>query len=137
MSCENILVVEDDQVTQRCLETLLSEQGYQVTTASTVAEALHAIGASMPDLMILDLTLLDTDPFGGLTDGLALLTVLHRSFPDALCPVIIHTGDNADAVKAKSQANGVFAVFQKGTETSELIAAVRQALDARTFPAAA
>ncbi len=137
MSCENILVVEDDKVTQRCLQARLSEQGYQVTTASTVAEALHALRAGLPDLMLLDLTLLDSDPFGGLTDGFALLSVLHRNFPETLCPVIIHTGDTSDSVEARAQADGVFAVFQKGTPTSELLAAVRPALDTRDTPVAA
>jgi CheY-like chemotaxis protein len=129
MSAERILVVEDTNLLREALTCQLEAQGYQVTGAASVSEALHATQVWTPDLMILDLTLLDTDPFAGLTDGFAFLRLLRRSHPEANFPVLIHTGDPTPEVKARAKASGVFAVIQKGVTTHELVSIVRLALD--------
>ncbi len=136
MSAENILVVEDDKLVRRVLKSHLAAEGYQVTGAATVADALRAIRAQLPDLIILDLTLLDEDPFGGLSDGFAFLQLVRRNFRDANFPVIIHSVDNSPGVAERARANGVYAVFQKGDDLTELLTTVRQALDEQANQAA-
>jgi DNA-binding response OmpR family regulator len=52
-----ILVVEDDTPTREFLTELLSKNGYIVSTASDGEEARAQVAASVPQLVILDLTL--------------------------------------------------------------------------------
>ena len=135
-------MVEDDKLVLSLVTSKLRTEGYQVTGASTVANALHATAHSLPDLLILDLTLLDDDPFSGLTDGFAFLRLLQRGSPAADLPVIIYSVDNSPAVQAKARSLGVAAVLQKGAPVNELLAVVRTVLDERqaqqaSLPAAA
>jgi two-component system, OmpR family, alkaline phosphatase synthesis response regulator PhoP len=129
MNDERILVVEDTELLLDALKVQMEAQGYQVTGVTSVSQALHVTQTQTPDLMILDLTLLDDDPFAGLTDGFAFLRLLRRNHPEADFPVIIHTGDPSPEVETRAKANGVFAVIRKGIPTSELVGIVRLALD--------
>jgi CheY-like chemotaxis protein len=129
MNAERILVVEDTQLLLSVLKLQLESQGYEVLAAATISEAMHATQTQMPDLMILDLTVLDSDPFAGLTDGFAFLSLLRRSHPEADFPVIIHTGDPSPEVEARAAASGVYAVIRKGIQTGEFASIVRLALD--------
>ena len=129
MSAERILVVEDVNLLRCALKVQLEAEGYQVTAAATVPEAMHATQTEMPQLMILDLTLLDSDPFAGLTDGFAFLSMLKRIHPEADFPVIVYTGDPSPEVEARARSNGVFAVIRKGITTQELVGLVRLALE--------
>jgi len=56
-----VLVVEDDTVIGDGLAQALSGEGYQVRWARTAADALDAIDATPPDLVLLDLGLPDLD----------------------------------------------------------------------------
>jgi DNA-binding response OmpR family regulator len=56
-----ILVVEDDLLTRRLLQTVLERDGCVVTTAGSVAEALAETGRRGFDLILLDLGLPDGD----------------------------------------------------------------------------
>jgi len=77
-----ILVVDDDQEMTRMLEKYLSNEGYQVTVASTGVAALSAASATEPELVLLDIVL-------GAEDGREILRDL-RSISDV--PVIFLTG---------------------------------------------
>ncbi len=136
MSCENIFIVEDDPVITKGLQAQLLAQGYQVTSLATIADAMRALRVQWPDLLILDLTVLDDDPFGGLTDGFAFLQMLRRNFPEADFPVIIHSIDDSPKVQARAQECGVYAIVKKGTPISELLNIIRTALDERINAAA-
>lgn len=59
-----VLVVEDDANLREALEDNLTDEGYAVRTASTVADALAALKAQAPDLVVLDLMLPDGDGTG-------------------------------------------------------------------------
>ncbi|HTT58637.1 MAG TPA: response regulator transcription factor [Acidimicrobiales bacterium] len=77
-----ILVVDDDQEMTRMLDKYLSNEGYQVTVASTGVAALSAASATEPQLVLLDIVL-------GAEDGREILRDL-RSISDV--PVIFLTG---------------------------------------------
>ncbi|MBI5385462.1 MAG: response regulator [Verrucomicrobia bacterium] len=113
------------------LSSRLQAEGYQVTRAVSVSEALRVTRNELPDLLILDLTLLDGDPFAGLTDGFAFLIMARRSHPEADFPVIVHTVDASPAVQARAKALGAVTVFQKGRPFAELLRVIRGALDER------
>jgi len=54
MSKGRILVVDDDQTIRVSVKNLLSEMGYSIETASNRMELFTALGASNPDLVLLD-----------------------------------------------------------------------------------
>lgn len=56
-----ILVVEDDLLMRRTLQELLQREGFAVTTAGTVAEAMAEVNRRGYDLILLDLILPDGD----------------------------------------------------------------------------
>lgn len=51
----NILAVDDCTVTLQLLQTALSEEGYDIDTATNGSSALAKIEASPPDLVLLDI----------------------------------------------------------------------------------
>jgi len=129
MNGEHILLIEDDVVVSSIVISRLRGQGYDVAGVGTVPEALRAVRVRMPDLVILDLTLVDSGVAAGLTDGFAFLILLRRRHQQADLPVIIHSVDDSDAVRERARSLGVFAVIKKGGPPDELLAAVRAALD--------
>jgi two-component system response regulator MprA len=50
-----VLVVDDDQDIRESLVEILTDEGYEVTSACNGAEALDAIARRAPDVMLLDL----------------------------------------------------------------------------------
>jgi two-component system phosphate regulon response regulator PhoB len=59
-----ILIVEDEPITQRMIAANLERTGYRVRCAGSIAEAEAAIGASLPDLVLLDWVLPDATGVG-------------------------------------------------------------------------
>jgi CheY-like chemotaxis protein len=51
----SVLVVDDDQDIRDSLTQVLTDEGFEVTSASNGAEALEAIDRQLPDVMLLDL----------------------------------------------------------------------------------
>jgi DNA-binding response OmpR family regulator len=58
-----ILVVEDELLTRRTLQELLQAEGFVVTTAGSVAEAMGEVNRRAYDLILLDIVLPDGDGF--------------------------------------------------------------------------
>ena len=56
-----ILVIEDDEHIRELLKYNLAQEGYQVSNASTGEEGLKLVKSKVPELIILDLMLPDTD----------------------------------------------------------------------------
>jgi CheY-like chemotaxis protein len=131
MSSANILVVEDDKIVIKVLQSQLEAAGYKVVGAANAAETIRATVLQQPDLMILDLTLDDGISINGLRDGLTVLDCLRRTLPEANYPVIIHTADTSNNFEERARSLGVSAVFRKGSPVTQLVAAVRSAMEAR------
>jgi DNA-binding response OmpR family regulator len=77
-----ILVVDDEDHIRRLYEKELSEEGYQVRTATTGEEAVKLAESQPPDLVILDIKLEDQD-------GLELLGDLKRISQNT--PIILNS----------------------------------------------
>ena len=88
---KSILVVEDDQGLQKYLKELLSENGYNVRTASDGIEALEAIKKLPPDLVILDLGLPNMS-------GESVCTEVHKKYPDVSVLILTAKDSVADIV---------------------------------------
>jgi len=112
-----ILVVEDDRALARLMEALLTSAGHIVEVVGDGESAIKAVGASRPDLILLDLTI------PKLT-GWQVLEQLQAS-GDAP-PVVLFTGNYAAGQRAQSA--GVAAAILKPFDVDELLATVERLL---------
>ena len=56
-----ILLVEDDERVRLMLKDLLESEGYEIQEASNGREALQSFASSLPDLVLTDLVMPDTE----------------------------------------------------------------------------
>ena len=78
-----IVVVEDSVLVAMALQKVLSGAGYRVTVTHNGRDALAAITAETPDLVITDLMMPDLD-------GAALIREIRAAHPEL--PIIVATG---------------------------------------------
>jgi len=93
MAKKRILVVEDEAPIQELLQFNLERKGYRVEVAGSGEEALDAVGAFLPDLILLDIMLPGTD-------GLEVCKRIKADPKTRRVPVIMLTalGEEADIV---------------------------------------
>ena len=93
MAKKHIVVVEDEEDILELIRYHLMREGYTVTGVTTGEEALKAIPANRPDLILLDLMLPGVD-------GLAVCRGLKADPQTARIPVVMVTarGEEADVV---------------------------------------
>ncbi len=113
MSVPRVLVVEDDPSVRGLLHTLLSAEGYDVSTASDGLAALSASSREHPQLILLDVMMPDLG-------GLRVLDELHEDAALAQIPVIVVTG-TVDAVPSLRDRLGDEQVFVKPFAVTELL----------------
>lgn len=114
-----ILLVDDDNDILLLLAKWLTNDGFNVITASSAEEAITKIEISQPKLVI-------TDLFMGGMSGMELLAKVHGENP--LLPVIMLSGQAKipDAVKATHLGSAAF--LTKPVKQDELIEQVNKAL---------
>lgn len=76
-----VLLIEDDPTIAEMYRVQLDYDGYQVTVVNTGESAIHAMRASMPDIILLDLLLPDRS-------GLEVMVDINQAFSDHP-PVVI------------------------------------------------
>ncbi|GAC1445703.1 MAG: hypothetical protein NVSMB55_28120 [Mycobacteriales bacterium] len=116
MSATQVLVVEDDPSVRGLLHTLLSAEGYEVSTASDGLAGLVKATASHPQLVLLDLMMPDLG-------GVRVLEELRDDPELADIPVIVVTG-KVDAVPGMRALLGDDNVFVKPFGVAELLSRV-------------
>ena len=84
MSAE-ILIVDDEADIRMLIAGALEDEGFETREAGTDQEALEAISARTPSLVLLDIWL-----EGSEMDGLAILQTVKRDHPDL--PVLMISG---------------------------------------------
>ncbi|RMG90053.1 MAG: response regulator [Candidatus Dadabacteria bacterium] len=115
----HLLVVDDDRDLLKLLALRLKAAGFRVTTASSGEEALAALAADVPDLVITDLRM------DGM-DGMALYDAIRERHPSL--PVIILTAHGSIPEAVEATRRGVFGFMTKPFDGRELVAEVRRAL---------
>jgi DNA-binding response OmpR family regulator len=128
MNRKRILLVEDDPVVLKIMESRLLAEGFEVIAATDANQAMKSAQEKKPDLMVLDLTLINDTALNGILDGFGLLHWLRYTSGDTDFPVIIHTADTSPKVDLKAAACKVCAVFRKGDNLNELVKAVRKGI---------
>jgi DNA-binding NtrC family response regulator len=108
----DVLIVEDDRDVSSLIEKLLSREGYRCVKVQSAHEALVAVRAMPPGVVLLDLSLPDSQDLE-LLRKLQVVEPRHR--------VIIMTAyDNLDIVIGATQA-GAFDFITKGPDLTERV----------------
>jgi DNA-binding response OmpR family regulator len=103
-----VLVVDDDQDIRESLAQILTEEGFDVTSASNGAEALEQIARRAPDVMLLDLMM-------PVVTGWEVLEVLRRQDRNPELPIV---------VLSAVEAHGGTAYIQKPIGLPKLLALI-------------
>lgn len=114
----HILVVEDDPSVRGLLETLLTAEGYDVSTASDGLAGLVKLNASHYELVLLDLMMPDLG-------GIRVLEEMREDAELADVPVVVVTG-KVDAVPGLRDVLGPENVFAKPFAVAELLTRVAE-----------
>ncbi|MBX9592626.1 MAG: response regulator [Hyphomonadaceae bacterium] len=121
-----VLVVDDEPAILRFLRPALTAGGYGVATAESMAEAVRAIAARPPDLVVLDLGLPDGD-------GKDLIRKV-REWSDV--PIIVLSAREREVEKIEAFDLGADDYVNKPFGVGELMARMRAALRHRSQQAA-
>jgi len=113
-----ILVVDDEAPIRRYLRVVLGAQGYTLFEAAGGKDALNAVLADRPDLIILDLGLPDLDG----------VEVTRRLREWSQTPIIILSVREAESDKIAALDAGADDYLVKPFGTGELLARIRAAL---------
>jgi CheY-like chemotaxis protein len=95
----SILVVEDDEQSQRYMSLLLS-QDYDVRVVACGRDAMQALDDRRVDLILMDLSLRDGE------DGLQVTQRIRQSVPHAAVPIIALTAHAFPEDRKRSLAAG-------------------------------
>jgi two-component system, OmpR family, phosphate regulon response regulator PhoB len=125
-----ILVVEDERDIAALVAYHLTKEGYRVRTAEAGQEALEAVSAERPDLMILDLML------PGFS-GYEVLQEMRRRPDMAEVPVVVLTARRDEADRVKGLELGADDYVTKPFSPRELVLRVSAVLRRAQSPAVA
>jgi two-component system, cell cycle response regulator DivK len=118
---KRILVVEDQQDNRRILRDLLGNAGYELIEAESGEEALTAVEAQRPDLILMDIQLPVMDGYEA--------TRRIRSNPELKSiPIIAVTSYALSGDEAKALAAGCTAYVTKPFSPRALLAKVQEHL---------
>jgi DNA-binding NtrC family response regulator len=118
----NLLIVDDETIVRDSLGKWFAEEGYQVGTAQSAAEALTRLGGRRWDLALVDIKMPGTD-------GIELQRRLHEIDPELT--VIIMTGYASVETAVQSLKNGAYDYVTKPFDPDEISHLVRNALEHR------
>ncbi|MEO7030973.1 MAG: response regulator [Herbaspirillum sp.] len=116
----NILVVDDEMGIRELLSEILGDEGHVVTTAENAEQARAARLGGVPDLVLLDIWMPDTD-------GVTLLKEWQR---DGLLtmPVIMMSGHATIDTAVEATRIGALSFLEKPIALQKLLKAVQQGL---------
>ncbi|MFB9374914.1 sigma-54-dependent transcriptional regulator [Algimonas porphyrae] len=120
---QDILIVEDEADIRSLIAGILQDEGHETREASTSDEALAAVRARAPTLVILDVWLK-----GSSMDGIELLDMLKQSSPHL--PVIIISGHGTVETAVSAIRKGAYDYIVKPFKADKLIVTVTRALEA-------
>jgi DNA-binding response OmpR family regulator len=121
----SVLAIEDEEDIRQLLSTILSREGYQVTTAANGRDGLRVFHQGRPDLVILDVGLPDIEGW----------EVLERIRDLSDTPVLILSARGAELDKVRGLNGGADDYLTKPFSRVELLARL-QAIRRRLLAAA-
>lgn len=118
-----LLIAEDCDGTRQCLAELFGAHGFRVVAAANGEEALLAVKARIPDVVLTDIDM----PF---LDGIGLVRRLRAQPMTASLPMVVLTGTSSKRALQRARAAGCDALLLKPCAPDALVQTVRGALGA-------
>ncbi len=115
-----ILAVDDEEAFREVISTLLSEEGYPITTASDGIEAINLLQQNLYDVILLDIRMPKVD-------GVEVLKYIREHMPDA--QVIMLTGVAELKLAVECMKLGAYDFIAKPHSTPELLTTVDRAFE--------
>jgi DNA-binding NtrC family response regulator len=121
MTAARILVVDDEADIRDLLQEILSEEGYDVEAAANASQARASRATRVPDLVLLDIWMPDTD-------GITLLR--EWSVTDGFdCPVVMMSGHGTVETAVEATRLGAFDFVEKPLSLTKLLKTVERGID--------
>ncbi|MCF8068203.1 MAG: response regulator [Desulfobacterales bacterium] len=122
MEHNHILIVDDEERVLSTSSKLLSQKGFQVSTASNAKEALALIGQKAIHVVVMDIKMPGMD-------GIEALKIIKQQYP--LIEVIMLTGHATVETAIEGLQSGAFDFLIKPADIDELAQAISRASEKR------
>jgi DNA-binding response OmpR family regulator len=119
--CPFVLLVDDDQLLTDRLKTEATARSLQLETATTLTQAQQMIEATIPDVVVLDLTFTDSNE-----DGLNWLKTIKQQYPHL--PILVFTARDHLSDRVAASRLGIQAFLQKPIASAQIFQAIQAAL---------
>src|SRR5271168_3726997 len=120
----HILIVDDEAEIRASLEEILREEGYNVATAGTAAEAITLLQDAPYDVVLLDIWLPDRD-------GLDVLGDVHALAAELRPEVVIISGHGTIETAVKATKLGAYDFLEKPLSLDRTLIVLKNAAEAR------
>ena len=120
----HILIVDDEAEIRASLEEILREEGYNVATAGTAAEAITLLQDAPYDVVLLDIWLPDRD-------GLDVLNDVHALAAETRPEVVIISGHGTIETAVKATKLGAYDFLEKPLSLDRTLIVLKNAVEAR------
>jgi len=118
----DILIVDDERDIRELISDILEDEGYATRLAGNSDDAMAAINAQAPALMILDIWLKDSQ-----MDGIDILKTVKRDNPDV--PVVIISGHGNIEIAVAAIKQGAYDFIEKPFNIDQLLVVIRRAME--------
>src|SRR5919201_3846382 len=119
----DILIVDDEADIRMLIAGVLKDEGYATREASNSTEAMAAIQARQPTLVILDIWLQGSE-----LDGIAILRQLRADMPSV--PVVMISGHGTIETAVEAIKIGAYDFLEKPFKSDRLLLVVERAIEA-------
>jgi len=116
-----ILYVEDSNIIQDAISTLLELNGYQVASASNGQEGVEMTLTWKPDLVLMDLRM-------PVMDGFTAISKIKLNPSTSQIPIIVVSAWNGRKERTEAELAGAADFFVKPPDLNRLIQAIEQAV---------
>jgi two-component system nitrogen regulation response regulator NtrX len=120
----HVLIVDDEADIREALASILSEEGYLVTSAATAGEALALLADAVYDVVLLDIWLPDRD-------GLDTLGEIRRMESASAPEVVIISGHGTIEAAVRATKLGAYDFLEKPLSLARTLIVVKNAMQAR------
>ncbi|MGL4209417.1 MAG: sigma-54-dependent transcriptional regulator [Candidatus Adiutrix sp.] len=124
---DTILIVDDERDIRLTIGGILGDEGYLIAQASCGPEALERVDQSVPEMVILDLWMQNSE------EGFEVLTHLKQEYPNL--PVVVISGHGNIETAVQAVKMGAFDYIEKPLSADKLLMCVERALHFRRLAA--
>ena len=118
----DILIVDDERDIRELISDILEDEGYATRLSGDSDEAMAAINAEQPALIVLDIWLKDSR-----MDGIDILKTVKRDNPDV--PVVIISGHGNIEIAVAAIKQGAYDFIEKPFNIDQLLVVIRRAME--------